>query len=183
MSGPTLTIARAHDELHVNLKTRSLDRERPIFDVKPASLIKVQPGQEAAALAVSKADGADNIIVKLGKDTYVASGRNLDKAHKAHKGDAVRLLGETGEVLHTNYELNSFRDGAKRAGWAAGGVVAGATTLGIVLAAKGSKGMIAGMWRHSPKIAIAAGAVVLAGGIYGAVRSVNYGATEAFAKR
>jgi hypothetical protein len=178
-----MTIARAHDDLHVNLKNRSIDRERPIFDVQPSTLIKIQPGQEAAAIAVSKTDGADNIMVKLGKDTFMASGRNLDKAHKAHRGDAVRLFGETGEVVHTDYQMNSFRDGAKKAGWIAGGTVAGATTLGIVLAAKGSKGMISGLWRHSPKIAIAAGAVVLAGAVYGAVRSVNYGATEAFAKK
>lgn len=183
MSGPTLTIARAHDNLAINWKNKSIDRQRPIFDVQPQSLIKVQPGQEAAALAVAKTDGADNILVKVGRDTFMASGRNLDKAHKAQQGDAVRLFGETGEVLHADYQLNSFRDGAKTAGWIAGGTVAGAATLATVLACKGSKGMLSGLWRHSPKIAIAAGAVVLGGALYGAVRRVNYGATEAFAKK
>ena len=189
MSGPSLSIAAAHDHMHVHIGSASVDRDRPVFRAATESLVKLQPGTENQAMAAAKKDGADNVFFKMGKDTFVASGRGMERFGRASKGDAVQLVGEQGvygergTVIGADYQRNTFLEGAKLTGSIALGAVGATGITGLVLAAKGSPKFISVMARQSPKIAIGLGLVTVGVGIYTAFRSANFGAVETFTKR
>ena len=182
MSGTPLTIAKSHDVLNASLRTFSVDRQRPTFTVDAESVTKLEPGTEQAAIAAAKKDGADNVFVQIGKDTWCASGRGLDKPFKAGKGDTVTLFGDEGKVIATDYQTNSFRSGAKLGAFSSLGVVAAAGVTGTILAAKGATGFLVGLAKHSPKVALGVAAVTLGAGLYGALRTAHYDAVETFGK-
>jgi hypothetical protein len=135
----------------------------------------VKPGDEAATLRAIQKNGADDVVFKLGNDTYVASGRGL-----ALKGlrpdDAVNFDGRTGKVMTVNQELNSFKEGLLAwPGLAVGGALGTLGLGGFV------QGMLAGANMAGIGVIIAVGGLALGLAInlvpaaYGALRRVDLG--------
>lgn len=145
-------------------------RSLPVGHVKT-----VKPGDEAATLRAIQKNGADDVVFKLGNDTYVASGRGL-----ALKGirpdDAVSFDGRTGKVLSVNQELNSFKEGLLAwPGLVTGGAIGTLGLGGFV------QGLLAGANMAGIGVIIAAGGLALGLAInlvpaaYGALRRVDLG--------
>ena len=135
----------------------------------------IRPGDEAASLRALQKNGADDVVFKVGADTYVASGRGLALKH-VRPNDEVSLDGRKGRVLSVDQELNSFKEGILAwPGLAVGGVVGTFGMAGFV------QGILAGANMAGLGVIVAAGGLALGLAInmvpaaYGALRQVNLG--------
>ncbi len=109
-----------------------LDR-RPYLHIngnefRPTQIVKIDNGQEAAALDQVKKNGADDVVFKMTNDTYVASGRGL-AVETVFKGQQVLLGKAAGEVALVDDQVNTAADGAILGGM--GGFAASAAVVGI----------------------------------------------------
>jgi hypothetical protein len=136
----------------------------------------IPAGNEAAALRAIQKNGADDVVFKLGNDTFVASGRGL-ALKNVKPNDEVTFEGRTGRVLSVDTELNSFKEGILAwPGLAVGGVVGTFGMAGFV------QGLLAGANMAGLGVIIAAGGLALGLAInlvpaaYGAWRKVSFGA-------
>ncbi len=93
-------------------------------------LLKIKPDQLAAVTRAMRANRSDDLVFRVGKDHFVASGRNLD-VDGLEKGDAITLGDFDGEVLAVDNPLNGPRDSLKLANLGATAVMAG-VGLGIL---------------------------------------------------
>ena len=66
-------------------------------------VVKIRAGSEDAALRAMARDGVDNVAFKVGADTFVASGRDLDLKGLA-TWQTVERAGSTGHVLKLDRE-------------------------------------------------------------------------------
>ncbi|MEB3187383.1 MAG: hypothetical protein VKP72_08090 [bacterium] len=76
--------------------------------------MKLRPGTEKAAAAAARADGADNVFIQTGRDTFVSSARSLD-LRDLKVGDVVTLEGRPGRVILVDDEANRPREAARKA--------------------------------------------------------------------
>jgi hypothetical protein len=75
------------------------------------SLKPVGEGQERAVMDAAKKNGADDVLLKVGNDTFLASGRGLPIGRVKN---TVTLDGREGRVLDKNAELNTFGEGMRQ---------------------------------------------------------------------
>jgi hypothetical protein len=152
----------------INVNGRSI--HAPFFN-------KVKQGKEEQAKQISKKDGLDDVFLKIGNDTFVASGKGLDvKGIKA--GDPVKVDGREGTVVSVDNKINSAKEGALAmlAPTAVSGAVGGFAGFhyamfseGIMIAAPISGGLAAAAFGA----AVLAGTVVLGGAAYGTLRPTH----------
>jgi hypothetical protein len=76
------------------------------------ALVKVRAGKEDQALVIAKKNGADDVFVRVGKDTYVASGRDFD-AKTVKAGHVVKVGDIEGVITSVDDQINSFKDGGQ----------------------------------------------------------------------
>jgi hypothetical protein len=73
-------------------------------------IVRLQRGQEQAALAAAKANGADDVFFKLGDDTYVASAASMNlRGTKA--GQNVYLDGKKATITAVDNQMNGLGEG------------------------------------------------------------------------
>lgn len=140
----------------------------------PAQVTKLPAGKAADALGAIAKNGADDLLVKVGEDTFQVSGRGM-ALRGVKPGDAVTLGGKAGKVQHVDRQLNSFGEGM--VAWP-GLAVAGVGTVW------GAVGFIQGVMQGSAfsglgimlaGAALVAGLVInLAPAAWGALRKVEY---------
>lgn len=87
----------------------------------PVTVQRVRAGQEAAATTAAKKNGMDDLIFKVGNDTFVATGRGLAFAG-LKEGGTVQTSAGAGRVVKIDNQVNTGWDAVKQAGWIAGGV-------------------------------------------------------------
>ena len=140
-------------------------------------LVKLQKGKTDAAIAKlnSGAQGADDVVFKIGDDTFVASGRDLfdgkriaGKPFIGGEGISVELDGKQAEVLAWDNQANNGKECAK---WSLQQFALLPAVVPAVL-----KGIL--KLRVNPLWAVGAGVVGLVGLItggyaYGASRKIN----------
>jgi hypothetical protein len=158
--------------------------------------MKLRPGTEKAAAETARTDGADNVFIQAGRDTFVSSARSLD-LRDLKVGDAVTLDGRPGRVTMVDDEANRPDEAASRAfnriGEAARPIVAGSTVAGgvasgIILAdaaaTVGSGASAAAAVAVGSGVgAVTVGAYVLAGAaVVGGVVAATAAASAAFKK-
>src|SRR5690242_929333 len=103
-------------------------------EMKPQSVLKIRQGMELPAMETAKKNGADDIFVKMGNDTYAVSGTGFH-VKDLHLGDKVTLNGQQAEITFIDDQINSAMDGLKSVGKAAalaagtGGVAVGGGLL------------------------------------------------------
>ena len=69
-----------------------------------ATVVKLRQGSEKKALEVMSRDGVNNVAFKIGSDTYVASGHDLEVKGIAEWA-TVRHAGADGHVVKVNEEV------------------------------------------------------------------------------
>jgi len=138
-----------------------------------ATVKKLTQTQELEALRLAPSNGADDMFFKLNGDTYVATGRGLP-IDRVKKGAAVGYADQTGYVLNTDRELNTFNEGMRHPlGLTIGGGLTAYGLIGFV------QGVLAGQNMAGLGLLIAAmGPVVgaltnLVPAIYGSSRRVD----------
>ena len=136
-------------------------------------VVKLPAGKGAEVLGAMAKNGADDVMVKVGEDTMVFSGRGMALGG-VKAGQEVRVGDQVGTVLHVDKQLNSFMDGMKAwPGLAVAGVGGAWGLIGF------AQGVLAGANMAGIGLIIAAGAVVagvainLVPAAYGALRKVD----------
>jgi hypothetical protein len=76
-----------------------------------ATVAKLPQGLDGAAVTAIAKNGADDVVVRVGSDTFVASGRGLN-LDGVKPGAPVTLDGRAGQVLQVDRQLNTFVEGA-----------------------------------------------------------------------
>src|SRR5688500_12255055 len=74
------------------------------------TLTPLKRGQELAALEAARQNGLDDVVIRIGEDAFVASGRGL-KLGGVKPNAAVTVDGRVGNVVGTDRQLNSFKEG------------------------------------------------------------------------
>jgi hypothetical protein len=116
----------------------------------PAKVTQLPADRGLAAMGAAQKNGADDVLIQVGKDQYLASGRGLP-LNGVKTNDVVRFDGKEGRVVAVDRQLNSFKEGILAwpglavgglgALWGVGGfvqgVIAGANMagLGLIIAA------------------------------------------------
>ena len=139
----------------------------------PVAVTKLPQGLDAAAAQQIAKNGADDVVVRVGADTFVASGRGVNmKGLKP--GAEVKVGGQVGQVIQVDKQLNSFGDGMLAwPGLAVGGVGAAWGIGGFI------QGLLAGANMAGIGLFIAGAAVVaglainLVPALYGHFRKVD----------
>jgi hypothetical protein len=144
--------------------------------LSPARVTALKPGQELSAVAAVKGNGADDVIFKVGNDTYLASGRGL-ALRGVKAGDPIKLDGQVGQVVTVDRQLNTFMEGMLA--WPGLVVGGGGAAFGIAAFVQGvlSGATFAGLGIMLAGAALVAGLVInVAPAIYGAMRKPDYDA-------
>lgn len=140
----------------------------------PARVTALRPGQELSAVGALKGNGADDVLFKVGNDTYLASGRGL-ALRGVKTGDTVKIDGKVGQVVMVDRQLNSFGEGLLA--WPGLLVGGGGVAWGLIGFVQGilSGATFAGLGILLAGAALVAGVVInLVPAIYGAVRKPDY---------
>ena len=139
----------------------------------PAKVTKLAAGQELSAMGAASKNGADDVLVQIGQDHYLASGRGLNLGG-VKLNDKVTLDGKQGRVVAVDRQLNTFMEGMLAwPGLAVGGVGAAWGIGGFI------QGVLAGANMAGIGIILAGGAVALglainlAPALYGTFRKVR----------
>ncbi|MDB5101183.1 MAG: hypothetical protein JWM80_5604 [Cyanobacteria bacterium RYN_339] len=139
----------------------------------PTQVTKLPAGQELSAMGAAAHNGADDVLIKVGQDHYMASGRGLPLGG-VKTNDVVTIDGREGRVVAVDKQLNSFKEGILAwPGLAVGGLGAAWGVGGFI------QGILAGANMAGLGLIIAVGAVVLgvainlAPALYGAFRKVD----------
>ncbi len=120
-----------------------------------ASVVKLPQGLDAAAAQAIAKNGADDVVIRIGADTFVASGRGLALGG-VKAGTAATIDGRAGQVVQVDKQLNSLGEGLRAwPGLAVGGVGAAWGLVGF------AQGVITGANMAGLGLILAAGAVVL----------------------
>ncbi len=109
---------------------------------QPHDVLRLKRGQEQAAIAAARSNGADDVFFKLGDDTFVASAASM-KLTGTKAGGVVYLDGKKGQVVAVDNQLNSLSEGLLHPAGdvvAVGGIVYGVATA-IKYAATGWGGL------------------------------------------
>ncbi|MBM3267253.1 MAG: hypothetical protein FJZ01_06360 [Candidatus Sericytochromatia bacterium] len=76
--------------------------------VQPDVMVRLRPGAEAPAIAAAKQNGAEDVFVRIGEDTYVGSKRVGGSPVKS--GQAVELAGRIGKVIAVDDDQRGKRE-------------------------------------------------------------------------
>jgi hypothetical protein len=111
--------------------------------VHPGQIVKLFPGQKPLALENARTDGAVEIFLKAGNDTYVASGpKGLASKASLRPGMQVAIGGQVTEVEAVFDETTKDMT-PKGASWLTSGIAAG---IGGLMALLGLEGMTASIY-------------------------------------
>lgn len=161
---------------------RNNDTDRVRFD----RIYKIKPGQEQAAIAAAKKNGADDVVFRMRNgDVFIASRRgapgSVEPLDEVSFKNDVTYGGQRGEVLTVDNERNSVGEAGRRTAlWGLGGLVGGfgglfALSAKVLQGALGIKGIAIG--------ALAAGAVGAIAGLVTGRGKVDYEALHPYAER
>lgn len=122
--------------------------------LRPTQVSSLPADRSAEKIARLGENGADDVVVRVGDELKVASGRGL-ALRGVKPGDAVTLDGKAGQVVQVDRQMNTFGEGMLAwPGLAVGGVGAAWGLVGF------AQGVLAGANMAGLGLIIAAGALV-----------------------
>ncbi|MBM3266440.1 MAG: hypothetical protein FJZ01_02225 [Candidatus Sericytochromatia bacterium] len=138
--------------------------------LQPTRLVKLDPANDLPARDLAKGNGADDLFIKVGGDTYVATGRGLPLSG-VKKGTAVKVGERYGVVTAVDAQLNSAGEGARIGLWTAAGTFVVSFPLILFISLLGSPALL-------PLGAVIATSLVLTalGGLLGGAAGALFGA-------